>query len=182
MDLIKDAIVSAQGWEEETQEWVVDKILAHKVEDKDELFMVRWEAGDTTWESLQNLEDTAIEKVTEYRARQANKASGGRSKGRPVSREDLDQVLQGLDEEDSPEEDQAALLTGGAGIIEGRTAGSMDEGLRALVGAMQALADETLVMKKSLKVAAGGATKARKRSREDSSDDSEEDEEIARQA
>ena len=177
MDLIKDAIVSAQGWEEETQEWVVDKILAHKVEGKDELFMVRWEAGDTTWESLQNLEDTAMEKVTEYRARQANKASGGRSKGRPVSREDLDQVLQGLDEEDSPE-DQAALLTGGAGIVEGRSAGSMDVGLKALVGAMQALADETLVMKKSLKVAAGGATKARKRSREDSSDDSEEDEDL----
>ena len=43
-------------------------------EGKDELFMVRWEAGDTTWESLQNLEDTACEKVAEYRARQAGKA------------------------------------------------------------------------------------------------------------
>ena len=87
-------------------------------------------------------------------------------------------MLQGHEKEDSPGRAQAALVTGGEEDIEGKTAGAMDEGLRALVGTMQALAAETLALKKSLNGAAGGSVKAKKRSREDSSEDSEEEDNL----
>jgi hypothetical protein len=50
--------------EPDHQEWLVDEILAHKWDNSDIYFQIRWNLGDTTWEPFEVCKD--LQALDEY--------------------------------------------------------------------------------------------------------------------